>query len=107
MTSQIGSGLRISGRTENAVARSRLNAAQLKRESRHTFLFKANHKLEAPKSPLAFMTEWTIHDGWLQLVGEASGQKAHFPFQVHAHMLRHATSSTLFGVANAFQGFLA
>ena len=52
---------------------------------------------EAPKSPFVFMTErggpfTTAGFNWLV---KRAGQKARFPFQVHAHMLRHATGYRL------------
>ena len=54
---------------------------------------------EAPKSPFVFITErggpFTT-DGFNWLVKRA-GKKARFPFQVHAHMLRHATGYRLAG----------
>ena len=54
---------------------------------------------EAPKSPFVFMTErggpfTTDSFNWLV---KRAGQKARFPFQVHAHMLRHATGYRLAG----------
>ena len=54
---------------------------------------------EAPKSPFVFMTErggpfTTDSFNWLV---KHAGQKARFPFQVHAHMLRHATGYRLAG----------
>lgn len=54
---------------------------------------------EAPKSPFVFMTErggpfTTDGFNWL---AKRAGQKARFPFQVHAHMLRHATGYRLAG----------
>jgi integrase len=54
---------------------------------------------EAPKSPFVFMTERAgpfTTDSFNWLVKRA-GQKARFPFQVHAHMLRHATGYRLAG----------
>ena len=54
---------------------------------------------EAPKSSFVFMTErggpFTA-DSFNWLVKRA-GRKARFPFQVHAHMLRHATGYRLAG----------
>ena len=54
---------------------------------------------EAPKSPFVFVTErggpfTTDSFNWLV---KRAGQKARFPFQVHAHMLRHATGYRLAG----------
>ena len=54
---------------------------------------------DAPKSPFVFMTErggpfTTDSFNWLV---KRAGQKARFPFQVHAHMLRHATGYRLAG----------
>jgi integrase len=54
---------------------------------------------EAPKSPFVFMTErggpfTTDSFNWLV---KRAGQKARFPFQAHAHMLRHATGYRLAG----------
>jgi integrase len=54
---------------------------------------------EAPKSPFVFMTErggpfTTDSFNWLV---KRAGQKARFPFQVHAHMLCHATGYRLAG----------
>ena len=54
---------------------------------------------EAPKSPFVFITErggpfTTDSFNWLV---KRAGQKARFPFQVHAHMLRHATGYRLAG----------
>lgn len=54
---------------------------------------------EAPKSPFVFMTErggpfTTDSFNWLV---KRAGQKVRFPFQVHAHMLRHATGYRLAG----------
>lgn len=54
---------------------------------------------EAPKSPFVFMTErggtfTTDSFNWLV---KRAGQKARLPFQVHAHMLRHATGYRLAG----------
>jgi integrase len=54
---------------------------------------------QAPKSPFLFMTErggpfTTDSFNW---VVKRVGQKARFPFQVHAHMLRHATGYRLAG----------
>lgn len=54
---------------------------------------------EAPKSPFVFVTERGgpfSTDGFNWLVKRA-GQKARFAFQVHAHMLRHATGYRLAG----------
>src|SRR5262245_28940168 len=56
-------------------------------------------KREAPRSPFVFVSErggpfttdsfnWTV---------KRAGQKAGFPFQVHAHMLRHAAGYKLAG----------
>ena len=54
---------------------------------------------EGPKSPFVFVTErggpFTA-DSFNWLVKRA-GRKARFPFQVHAHMLRHATGYRLAG----------
>jgi integrase len=52
-------------------------------------------KREAPKSPFVFVTErggpfTTDSFNWMV---KRAGQKADFPFQVHAHMLRHAATS--------------
>jgi type 1 fimbriae regulatory protein FimB/type 1 fimbriae regulatory protein FimE len=54
---------------------------------------------EAPKSPFVFITErggpfTTDSFNWLV---KRAGQKARFPFQVHAHMVRHATGYRLAG----------
>ena len=54
---------------------------------------------EAPKSTFVFLTErggpfTTDSFNWLV---KRAGQKARFPFQVHAHMLRHATGYRLAG----------
>jgi type 1 fimbriae regulatory protein FimB/type 1 fimbriae regulatory protein FimE len=54
---------------------------------------------ESPKSPFVFVTErggpfTTDSFNWLI---KRAGQKARFPFQVHAHMLRHATGYRLAG----------
>ena len=54
---------------------------------------------EAQKSPFVFITErggpfTTDSFNWLV---KRAGQKARFPFQVHAHMLRHATGYRLAG----------
>ena len=54
---------------------------------------------EGPKSPFVFVTErggpfTTDSFNWLV---KRAGQKARFPFQVHAHMLRHATGYRLAG----------
>ena len=54
---------------------------------------------EAPKSPFVFMSErggpfTTDSFNWMV---KRAGQKAEFPFQVHAHMLRHATGYKLAG----------
>ena len=54
---------------------------------------------QALKSPFVFMTErggpfTTDSFNW---VVKRAGQKARFPFQVHAHMLRHATGYRLAG----------
>ena len=54
---------------------------------------------EAPKSPFVFVTErggpfTTDSFNWLV---KRAGRKARFPFQVHAHMLRHATGYRLAG----------
>ena len=54
---------------------------------------------EAPKSPFVFMSErggpfTTDSFNWLV---KRAGQKAGFPFQVHAHMLRHAAGYKLAG----------
>ena len=54
---------------------------------------------QTPKSPFVFMTERggpSTTDGFNWVVKRA-GQKARFPFQVHAHMLRHATGYRLAG----------
>ena len=56
-------------------------------------------KREAPKSPFVFLTErggpfTTDSFNWLV---KRAGQKTRFPFQVHAHMLRHATGYRLAG----------
>ena len=54
---------------------------------------------EATRSPFVFITERDgpfTTDGFNWLVKRA-GQKARFPFQVHAHMLRHATGYRLAG----------
>jgi integrase len=52
---------------------------------------------EAPKSPFVFMSErggpfTTDSFNWLV---KRAGQKANLPFQVHAHMLRHAAGYKL------------
>jgi integrase len=55
---------------------------------------------EAPKSPFVFVSERGgpfTGDSFNWMVKRA-GQKADFPFQVHAHMLRHATGYKLAGV---------
>jgi type 1 fimbriae regulatory protein FimB/type 1 fimbriae regulatory protein FimE len=56
-------------------------------------------KREAPKSPFVFVSErggpFTV-DSFNWMVKRA-GQKADFPFQVHAHMLRHAAGYKLAG----------
>ena len=54
---------------------------------------------EAPKSPFVFVTErggpfTTDSFNWLV---KRAAQKGRFPFQVHAHMLRHATGYRLAG----------
>ena len=54
---------------------------------------------KAPKSPFVFLTERggpfsTDSFNWMV---KRAGHKAHFPFQVHAHMLRHATGYRLAG----------
>jgi integrase len=54
---------------------------------------------EAPKSPFVFVTERggpfsTDSFNWMV---KRAGRKAHFPFQAHAHMLRHATGYRLAG----------
>jgi integrase len=54
---------------------------------------------EASKSPFVFVTErggpfTTDSFNWLV---KRAGQKTRFPFQVHAHMLRHATGYRLAG----------
>ncbi|MFZ1950498.1 MAG: tyrosine-type recombinase/integrase [Pseudolabrys sp.] len=54
---------------------------------------------EASKSPFVFITErggpfTTDSFNWLV---KRAGKKARFPFQVHAHMLRHATGYRLAG----------
>src|ERR1039458_8090913 len=54
---------------------------------------------EAPKSPFVFVSErggpfTTDSFNWLV---KRAGQKAEFPFQVHAHMLRHAAGYKLAG----------
>jgi integrase len=54
---------------------------------------------EAPKSPFVFMSEregpfTTDSFNW---VVKRAGRKGDFPFQVHAHMLRHATGYKLAG----------
>src|SRR5215475_11876927 len=56
-------------------------------------------KREAPKSPFVFVSErggpfTTDSFNWLV---KRAGQKADFPFQVHAHMLRHAAGYKLAG----------
>jgi integrase len=54
---------------------------------------------EMPKSPFVFVSERGAPfktDGFNWLVKRA-GQKARFPFQAHAHMLRHATGYRLAG----------
>jgi integrase len=54
---------------------------------------------EMPKSPFVFVSERGAPfktDGFNWLVKRA-GQKAGFPFQVHAHMLRHAAGYKLAG----------
>ena len=51
-----------------------------------------SYKREAPKSPFVFVSERSgpfTTDSFNWLVKRA-GKKADFPFQVHAHMLRHA-----------------
>ena len=56
-------------------------------------------KREAPKSPFVFVSErggpFTV-DSFNWMVKRA-GHKADFPFQVHAHMLRHAAGYKLAG----------
>jgi integrase len=56
-------------------------------------------KREAPKSPFVFVSErggpFTV-DSFNWMVKRA-GQKVNFPFQVHAHMLRHAAGYKLAG----------
>ena len=52
---------------------------------------------DAPKSPFVFVTErggpfTTASFNWMV---KRAGQKARFPFQIHAHMLRHATGYRL------------
>ncbi len=54
---------------------------------------------EAPKSPFIFLTErggpfTTDSFNWMF---KRAGQKANLPFQVHAHMLRHAAGYKLAG----------
>jgi integrase len=54
---------------------------------------------EGPKSPFVFMSErggpfTTDSFNWLV---KRAGKKAHLPFQVHAHMLRHAAGFRLAG----------
>jgi type 1 fimbriae regulatory protein FimB/type 1 fimbriae regulatory protein FimE len=54
---------------------------------------------EAPKSPFLFVSErggpfTTDSFNWMV---KRTGQKADFPFQVHAHMLRHAAGYKLAG----------
>ena len=54
---------------------------------------------ETPKSPFVFVSErggpfTTDSFNWMV---KRAGQKAGFPFQVHAHMLRHATGYKLAG----------
>jgi type 1 fimbriae regulatory protein FimB/type 1 fimbriae regulatory protein FimE len=54
---------------------------------------------EAPKSPFVFVSErggpfTTDSFNWMV---KRAGQKADFPFQVHAHMLRHAAGYKLAG----------
>jgi site-specific recombinase XerD len=56
-------------------------------------------KREAPKSPFVFVSErggpfTTDSFNWLV---KRAGQKGDFPFQVHAHMLRHAAGYKLAG----------
>jgi len=56
-------------------------------------------KREAPKSPFVFVSErggpfTTDSFNWLV---KRAGQKANLPFQVHAHMLRHAAGFKLAG----------
>jgi integrase len=56
-------------------------------------------KREAPKSPFVFVSErrgpfTTDSFNWIV---KRSGQKADFPFQVHAHMLRHSAGYKLAG----------
>ena len=56
-------------------------------------------KREAPKSPFVFVSErggpfTTDSFNWMV---KRAGQKAGFPFQVHAHMLRHAAGFKLAG----------
>ena len=56
-------------------------------------------KREAPKSPFIFVTErggpfTTDSFNWMV---KRAGQKAGLPFQVHAHMLRHAAGYKLAG----------
>jgi site-specific recombinase XerD len=56
-------------------------------------------KREAPKSPFVFVSErggpfTTDSFNWLV---KRAGKKARFPFQAHAHMLRHAAGHKLAG----------
>jgi site-specific recombinase XerD len=57
------------------------------------------HQREMPKSPFMFVSErggpfTTDSFNWMV---KRAGQKASFPFQVHAHMLRHAAGYKLAG----------
>jgi integrase len=57
------------------------------------------HRRETQKSPFVFVSErggpfTTDSFNWMV---KRAGQKARFPFQVHAHMLRHATGYKLAG----------
>jgi integrase len=57
------------------------------------------HQREAPKSPFIFVSErggpfTTDSFNWIV---KRAGQKGGFPFQVHAHMLRHAAGYKLAG----------
>ena len=54
---------------------------------------------EAPKSPFVFMSErgGPFTPGSFNWLVKRAGRKARFPFQVHAHMLRHATGYRLAG----------
>jgi len=54
---------------------------------------------EAQKSPFVFITErgGPFTTGSFNWLVKRAGQKARFPFQIHAHMLRHATGYRLAG----------